>query len=248
MKKEIHINDKDSDFHEFIDNLPANFESIGDLIYMGRNYVRVITIQDTRLVIKSFDHITVFNRLVYATIRQPKATRSYINSQKLLQKGFETPEPVGYLNCFKNGVLGQSYYISEYTGSRPLFEVFTMNIDLSEIIIRDFARFTLNLHMNGIFHKDYNVRNVLYKRENNSTTFTLIDNNRMWFGKYSYKSSMRNLKRTEIPEYLMGIFADEYAKETSRHKLDTLYDYCKIRNKYHKYKVAKRFLRNNIKL
>lgn len=248
MTKQIHINNKFSEFRELIENLPESFDSIGESIYMGRNYVRMVNIHDTRLVIKSFDHITALNRLVYGTIRKPKATRSYLNSQKLIQNGFDSPEPVGYLNCFKNGVLGQSYYISEYTGSRPLFEVFSMNIAISEKIIRDFARFTLRLHKNGIYHKDYNVRNILYKRENNSTTFSLIDNNRMWFGKYSYKSSIRNLKRTEIPEFLMGIFADEYAQEASRQKLDTLYMYCKTRNNYRKLKVVKRIFRNNIKL
>jgi tRNA A-37 threonylcarbamoyl transferase component Bud32 len=247
MKKEIFINDKYLHFNKIIESLPSNFDSIGESIFMGRNYVRQVTIGDTKLVIKSFDHISSFNRLVYATIRKSKATRSYENSVKLLSKGINTPEPVGYLNYYKRGMLANSYYISLFTNARPLFDAFSQKIEISESIIRDFARFTLHLHKNGVYHNDYNVRNVLFETKPDVTNFTLIDNNRMTFGTYSYGKSIRNLKRTEIPEFLMGVFADEYAQKVTNRKLNTLYKLSKNRLFFRKFKSTKKSLKSILK-
>jgi hypothetical protein len=69
----------------------------------------------------------------------------------------------------------------------------------------------------------------------------------MTFGTYSYGKSIRNLKRTEIPEFLMGVFADEYAQKVTNRKLNTLYKLSKNRLFFRKFKSTKKSLKSILK-
>ena len=215
MKTEIFINTKFSYLDNFIRRLPDDFSNSGELIYIGRNDVRVIKVNGLILAVKYFKQLTLANRYIYATIRKSKARRAYEHTSLLLEKGITSPENVAYINCYKYGMLYKAYYVSLYTDYKPFKDLLALPILETEGALKAFARFTYKLHRNGVFHNDYNISNILYRFTDNQYDFSLIDNNRMSFLDYSCKKGMNSLKRFSVPIDILGIIATEYAKEAS---------------------------------
>lgn len=215
MKTEIFLNKKYSYLDEFIRRLPNHFSDSGELIYIGRNDVRVMNVNGLILAVKYFKRLTLANRYIYSMFRKSKARRAYEHTSLLLEKGITSPENVGYINCYKYGMLYKAYYVSLYTDYQPFKDLVTLPISETEEALKAFARFSYKLHRNGIFHNDYNITNVLYSFTDNQYDFSLIDNNRMSFMDYSFRKGMNNLKRFSVPVDILGIIAAEYAKEAN---------------------------------
>lgn len=222
MKTKIFINKKFSYLADFIRRLPDDFSDSGELIYIGRNDVRVINVNGLVLAVKYFKRLTLANRYIYATFRKPKAQRAYEHTNLLLEMGITSPENVAYINCYKYGMLHKSYYVSLYTDYQPFKNLTALPISENEEALKSFVRFTYKLHSNGVFHNDYNISNVLYSFTNNQYDFSLIDNNRMSFKKYTFRKGMKNLNRLLVPVDTMGIIAAEYAKEANVNDFKTL--------------------------
>lgn len=222
MKKEIYINPAFKHLSAAINSISENFENKGELTHTGRNQVRVIDVNGFKMVAKYFKRITIANRYIYATIRKSKAQRSFENSVYLLSRGINTPEPIAYINLYKFGMLYKCYYISVYTDFKPLTDIFEQTIPDSEDALKAFAKFTFKIHRSGVAHNDYTVNNILYTQENGKYKFSLIDNNRMTFRKYSYTRGIKDLERLKIPVDKMGIIAAEYAKQANVNDLRTL--------------------------
>lgn len=222
MRSEIFINPNYSYLKDFVYQIPENFNSLGDIVHAGRNEVRVVNVNGISLVIKYFKQISLPNKFVYAHIRKSKARRAYEHSMFLLGKDISSPEPVAYINCLKNGLLYQSYYMCLYTNYKPLKELLILPVAESEEALKAFARFSYRLHKAGIFHNDYNVGNVLYQLKENVYDFSLIDDNRMKFHRYNYHRGIKNMNRLDIPIGCLGIIASEYAKEANASEIQTL--------------------------
>lgn len=222
MKEEIYIHTKYDYLEDLIVKIPDNFSNIGTSIHCARNEVRVLTTNNQKITIKYFRKITIANRLIFATFRKSKAQRSFEHSKVLISKGIATPEPVAYINCYKYGLLYKSYYISVFSNYKPLSELLEQPIKESEEALRAFARFTYKLHNSDVVHNDYTVKNILYLYENNEYKFSLIDNNRMRFRKYSYSRKIKDLERLKVPVDKLGIIAAEYAKQSNVSDLRTL--------------------------
>jgi len=222
MKTEVLINPHFSYLDDYINQIPNDFSSRGNVMHLGRNEVRRDAVKEQDITIKYFKKITLANRLIFATIRKSKAQRAYEHSKALNRKGFSSPEPVAYINTYKYGLLYKSFYISLYTTYKPLKELLNLPISESEEGLKAFARFTSRLHKAGVLHDDYTIENVLYNFTGNEYDFSLIDNNRMRFRKYSYGRGLKNLERLKIPVDKMGIIAAEYASEAHESDLRTL--------------------------
>lgn len=222
MKTEIFVNPNFSHLTEFINKIPDDFDSIGIEIHHGRNEVRKVNLFNLHLTIKYFKKITLANRLIFATIRKSKARRAYEHSKLLIQKGITSPEPIAYINCYRFGLLYKSFYISLFTTYKPLKELLNLPISVSEEGLKAFARFTFRLQNAGILHDDYTIDNVLYDKIGNRYDFSLIDNNRMRFRKFSYARGLKNLERLKVTVDKMGIIAAEYAREANESDLRTL--------------------------
>lgn len=222
MKTEIFVNPRFSYLSDYIQNIPANFNSIGYEIQKGRNEVRVVSDKDLKFVVKYFKRVTWVNRLIYATVRKSKAQRAYENSKCLLRKEITSPEPIAFMNIYKHGILYRSYYVSWFTYYKPLKELLALPIKESEEGLKAFARFTYRLHTAGILHDDFTIENVLYSDDENDYDFSLIDNNRMRFRSYSYKRGLRNLERLKVPVDKMGVIAAEYARAANKSDIRTL--------------------------
>jgi len=222
MRKEIFVNPEFSSLTGFVTEIPEQFSRTGQEIHTGRNEVREVIAGDIPLTIKYFKRITWINRFILAGIRKSKARRSYENSERLISKGFNSPTPIAYINCYKYGLLYRSYYVCLHTNYRPIADIFDLPLSESEEALRFFARFTYQLHRSGVYHGDFGKWNILYNYEGNKYNFSLIDNNRMIFRLYSYWRGVRNLERLKMPVERMGIIAAEYAHEANVNDIKTL--------------------------
>ncbi|HZL12239.1 MAG TPA: lipopolysaccharide kinase InaA family protein [Prolixibacteraceae bacterium] len=222
MNTKIFVNSKFSLLDDFIKQIPDDFSSIGNEIYNGRNEVRRVNVQGLELTIKYFRKVTLANRYIYATFRKSKGQRAFEHSVQLLDLEVNTPEPIAYVDCYRNGKLEKSFYVSLFTNYKSLREIIAQPISESEELIKAFARFACRIHRAGVFHEDYNIDNVLYLFKENKYDFTVIDNNRMRFSDYSFGKAIRNLKRLSLPVEWIGIFTAEYARESNSSDLKTL--------------------------
>jgi hypothetical protein len=218
-KKKIVVGDGYSSLASFVQAIPESFGNSGEVIYHGRNEVRKIFHNGHVLVVKSFKKPNPVNRFAYTYVRKSKAERSYHNSLHLLSNGIDSPTPVAFVNCYEKGLINKSYYISLYTDYASLESVVGQDISKTAPVMRSFGEFAYEVHTKGIYHKDFNVTNVLFAYDGGNYSFLLIDNNRMSFGKYKINKSIHNLKRLTLGADYFGIIAKAYAKVSGEDEL-----------------------------
>ena len=162
----------------FIAGVPAVFDKSGTLIHNARNQIRVFDINGTPVNVKKYCIPPIVNRLLYSVgWRSPKAVSTYRNALKILEKGFLTPRPYGYILEYKGGVLGYSYFISEQVQNLRPMGYGEHPIEL----INALARFSADLHQKGLLHIDYTPNNILFAKKGNEYIFSLVDINRFHF-------------------------------------------------------------------
>lgn len=222
MKTELFVSPAYSYLRDFIQQIPDDFPHLGDEIYVGRNDVHLVGVQNDILAIKYFKRLTLANRYIFATFRKPKARRAYEYSRVLLNKGITSPEPVAYISCFNYGKLCQDYYVSLYTNYAPVIDFLKLPVTESEQALKALARFIYRVHQEGVFHQDLTTRNILYSYVGNHYDFSLIDTNRMRFHPYTFKRGMQNLSRLSLPVETIGIVAAEYARVAMVNEVRTL--------------------------
>ena len=207
------VNSKYPGIEKFTASLPAIFDGSGRLLYKGRNLVKEFDVNGVTVVVKSFGKIPFINKFVYAWLRKSKAQRSYEYSGYFLENGFNSPEPVAWLDCIISGLLRESYYVSLHTGYSPLENI--IGTPKEESVLMELAAFAYNLHQKGIYHGDFNVTNILYEQSHGKTHFCLIDNNRTRFGRFSYKRAMQNFCRLTLERRHFGFIAKGYSQVSS---------------------------------
>ena len=162
----------------FIAQVPALFDNGGTLIHNARNQIRVFDVEGSSVNIKKYCIAPIVNRWLYsAGWRTPKAVSTYRNALKILENGFLTPKPYGYILEYTRGILGFSYFISEQIqdmhpmgyGSHP------------EDLIKAVAQLTADMHQKGLLHIDFTPNNILFAQKNGKYIFSLVDINRFRF-------------------------------------------------------------------
>jgi hypothetical protein len=219
MKISVTINPKFDFLKEYIGKIPSTFDTLPNIIYRDRNVVKVDEVSDLKLVIKSYHRIYLTNRIRYSYFYPSKAERAYTNAFRLIERGFSTPEPVAFIECFEHGLLKRSFFISLYTDFNPLSSVIGNDQGL---LIRDLVRFTYRLHQHGIYHMDFSNGNILCKRENDGFQFSLIDNNRMKFGKFDYARRLKNFRQLGLTNIQLINVAEEYARLEHSNEIKTI--------------------------
>lgn len=213
MRVDIYVNPEFSSLTQFIELLPDNFDTTGEVIHLGRNQIRMVEINGEKLVIKYFKKITLFNKFIYGNLRKSKAKRSFENSSTLLKNGIGTPKPVAYIDTFSHLLLKKSFYVCLYTDYTDIKNLLDLPLSEAESGIRALARVSGKMHHSGIFHGDFNTSNVLFKVIDGNYDFCLIDNNRMKFKRFTLKSSVRNFKRMRLSVEQAAIIGSEYARQ-----------------------------------
>lgn len=209
----IVINPKYEELRKFLLELPPVFGNLGEVTYQGRNQIRLIEYNGIKLNVKSFKVPNVVNRFVYGNLRKSKAERSFKYANALVDKNIDTPFPVAYIEERAFIVFKRSYYISiheEFDGM--MRELKWGKLEGREDLLKQFARFTASIHEKGVLHLDYSPGNILYKKQNDIFTFSLVDLNRMKFGEVSEDTGCRNLRRLWGNEEMLTYIAVEYAK------------------------------------
>ena len=224
---------------------------------------------------KQKDFITNF----FYKFKGSKAKRSYEYAKKLLEYKIKTPEPIAYFDDFVNkNNKKNSYYISEelkydftcrevfwpedierdkaeqgenYKISEETERMLAKVEKNREKIIRQFAKFSFDLHENGVEFEDYSPGNVLIKDKSGNYEFYLVDLNRMKFGvKLNLDKRMKNVSRMMEDEKIARIFANEYAKYYKQRE-DLVFRYLRYyirrHNRYVYFKDITRPVRNVFK-
>ena len=205
------INSHYAEFKNFLLNIRQHFKNNDNSIHKARNELKIISHNDFDVVVKSFKVPNLLRRLFYTYFRDTKAKKSYDNSIKI---GNFTPDPIGYIEFYNNGLLAESYFVAkkfdyDFTIKEPI-----VNQELvdRENIFREFAKFTYELHEENIYHNDYSPGNILIKREEMSYTFKVVDINRMKFKELSLDERLKNFAKLWLRDEDLQSIVKAYAQ------------------------------------
>jgi hypothetical protein len=208
----IKINPKYKSISSFIYDIPKKFNDSGDVIYKGRNTLKSMQLGSIDVVIKSFKKPNLINRIIYTYLRKSKAERSYLYSQKIQSKGFITPEPIAFILMQQNSLISESFYICTNQNDRETVRLLMAGEDQQDYDnkIESFAKYSANLHSKGILHLDYSAGNILYRKDYDTYSFSLIDVNRLKFQIPNKRLTINNLNRISTAPNTLKLFANSY--------------------------------------
>ncbi len=210
-----YINPAYRNIRDYIITIPSIFDHNGQEIYNQRNVIKVFHAPDgTLLNVKRYHIPALANRIIYSIgLRKPKGMRAWTYPLILSNNGIETPEPVAYIEERQLGLIGFSYFISiQCTYNHTLYEMaYATQKEYTEMA-KALAVFAANMHEKGILHRDFTPGNILWEKSNlGNILFSLVDINRMTFGKVSHKKGLLNLIKLWGPKEFIYILTKEYA-------------------------------------
>lgn len=188
----------DNKYNEFTLNIQKYFNSEENkTLFKKRNEIKLIEYKNNKYVIKSFKIPHFINKIVYRFFRESKAQRSYENSIKLLELGINTPKPIAYIEFSSLFFFEKSFYISEFFDYD--FEIRAVIKDKEfedrDNILKEFIKFTYELHNKGVYHVDYSPGNILIKKLTTGYEFYIIDVNRMKFLEFDIDLRMKSISK-----------------------------------------------------
>lgn len=218
------INPEYSFLTEFINKLPENFSSEGEIIYNERNVLKRYQVHEVDMIVKSFKVPIFVNKIAYSFFRKSKASRSYEYALGILKRGGSTPAPIAYIEEYKHGLLYRSYYISIFNANAETVRKYMDGTVINaENIWRSFIRFTIKMHRCGILHVDYSPGNILIEtKPDGSYQFTLIDINRLCFKQVTQEEALCNFDRLALSVDASTRLAEIYAEECSLDRDETV--------------------------
>ena len=199
----------------------GNFTTTGILFGDGqRNKIKLFELEGKTINIKSFKIPNLINKIAYKYFRKSKAKRSFEYANKLLENCIKTPHPIAYFENYDIVGLKDSYYVSEHLECDLTFRELVEIPDYPDHsnILRQFSRFSFDLHEKGIEFLDHSPGNTLIKKAaDGNYDFFLVDLNRMEFhSEMSFESRMKNLSRLTPKREMVLIMSEEYAKLYSK--------------------------------
>lgn len=214
MSHKLILNPKYKNFQNDLLNIQEIFNFSDESIHKARNELKIIELNGIKCVVKSFKVPHAVNRIAYTFFRDGKAKKSYLNGIKLIELNINTPEPIGIIEFFNLGLLSESYFISVYEPyDFTIREIFHHKVQNYQEILKQFAKFTYELHQKGVWHVDYSLGNILVTQEEDSYKFSLVDINRMKFKNISPYEGLKNFNKFWAKDDNdLIILAVEYAK------------------------------------
>lgn len=212
-----------------------------------RNKIKLFDLGDKTINVKSFKIPNIINQVAYKYFRKSKARRSFEYANRLIESDIRTPTPIAYVENFKLLGLEKSYYICEHLQSELTFRELVLHPDVTnhEIILRQFTKFTFELHEKGIEFLDHSPGNTLIKKgKDNQYEFYLVDLNRMNFHEtMDFNQRMKNFSRLTPKIEMLAIMSEEYAKLYHKKYDDVFTKMCFYTNdfqfKFHR-KIARK--------
>ncbi|MFW6202813.1 MAG: lipopolysaccharide kinase InaA family protein, partial [Marinilabilia sp.] len=170
----------------FMEDLPRIVDEEGTTIKTGRNEIKIIERGGVQFCVKAFNKVAALNILMYSWFRQTKAKRSFLTARALLQRGIETPMPIGYTEVIGGGkIVRQSFYVSLYQNfDWHLADALQRDHPEEQAITAAYGRFMAEkVHPAGIWHKDMSTGNIMINRNRGKYAFSIVDLNRICFKK-----------------------------------------------------------------
>ncbi|UCE93476.1 MAG: Kdo domain containing protein [Flavobacteriaceae bacterium] len=219
----------------------TSFDQSGKTYWEKRNTIKVFDSGQGKWNVKSFQVPHLINRFAYKYVRKSKARRSFEHAEVLLRKGILTPTPIAYVEYSNIVGLTNSFYVSENLEYDFNFEkVIEPNFPDRENVLKQFARFTFQLHENKIHHFDHSKGNTLMcVKEDGLYDFYLIDLNRMRFEEMSYEMRIDNFNRLSLTEDMIEIIGKEYASLIGKNPKEVTNDIRKSCQKFYEYTLRK---------
>lgn len=208
------INEKYSELENFVKSLASVFDTEGECVYEGRNIIKIFRVNNYVINVKSFKVPHIVNKFAYAYIRGSKAKHSYEYALRLNKSESITPDPIAYVETFKNALLNRSYYVSIHLDyDFTIRDLIGFSWPDKEEVLKQFARFTYNkLHLNDVHHLDYSRGNILISKKDGLYDFSVVDINRMRFENMHYLKGLRNFAHIWASADELSIVAKEYAR------------------------------------
>lgn len=201
-----------------IEKIIDNYDSINDYIAKGtRNSIKKVKLDNDQIAtIKSFKIPNIVNKFVYRFFRRSKAQRSFEYAEKLINLGFKTPYPIAFVENKATFSFLESYYFCELVNADFTYRELVDNVNCPDRIeiLKQFTKFTYDLHEAGIEFLDHSPGNTLIKKVNDKQyDFYLVDLNRMNFhNNMSFDIRMKNFARLSPFHDMIEIMGNEYAK------------------------------------
>ncbi len=210
----IVINPEFSALKDFVYQLPCLFEKKGKSIYKARNEIKVFNVNGIDINVKKYRVPIFINKIAYTFFRKPKATRAYQNALKVIEKGLDTPAPIGYIIVKKCGLISESYFISIQCPYERRFTEFRENLDITgkERILDATGKYIAKMHENNILHLDLSIGNILFEDRDGKVSFSLVDLNRMKFCNIDMELGCKNFQRLRGSDEFFTLLGKSYAQ------------------------------------
>ena len=213
MNRKIIINPQYKELSDFIQSLPDTFCKTGEVIRNIRNEIRVVKVENYKLVVKSYKVPGIVNKIAYGGLRKSKAERAYEYAMLLLSKGIGSPTPVAYITEKKNGLFDKSYFVSLFSECPyNYYNLLEMEFERKNEILESIAKTTAKMHENSFLHQDYTGGNILFDDKKSVIPVELIDLNRMSFRKIDITTGCKNFGKLCATEEMLEIMAKAYAE------------------------------------
>lgn len=214
-------------------------------IYRGRNRVVKLTRCGRDINIKAFRKPNVLNRYVYGTLRESKARRSFEFASRLRCLGFDTPEPLAYIEVCDGRRFGDSYYLSQQLeGFRDMRVI--DDADDRAMLADQLGALMARMHDAGVWMKDFSQGNVLRRRTGRKQhyEFFLVDINRMEFGVTSRRKLMTNFRTITDDMSFLRILVRAYARHSGRPADEVMREALQAREDFFRKQRIKKFFKN----
>lgn len=242
------INTQQEHFQNFLVELPQLFEKSESTIHAARNTLKVIEYGGIEFVVKSFQVLHPIRRYIYTHWRDSKAKRSYHHALQLQKLDVSTPEPVAYIEFYRQGLLFDSYFVS-----KKVDYDFTIRAVLEEpfgeysAALEPAAKFAADLHEKGVLHFDFSPGNLLIKKNDDDFKLYLVDLNRMSFKHINEAEGLQNLVRVMERQDPREKFIDFYSKYRNINAVKALALLNQYADKHTKRRELKSRLKSKIK-
>ena len=199
---------------EQLQKIIDTFTTSGTLIGDGdRNKIKIYPLNDKTITIKAFKVPNIINQIAYKYFRKSKAERSFEYANKLTLFKIGTPKPIAFFENSSFLGLQESYYICEHLEYDLTYRELVTDPSYPdhENILRQFTKFTWQMHEKGIYFKDHSPGNTLIVKEGIDYHFFLVDLNRMSFFELDFDARMKNFSRLTPKKEMVEIMSDTYA-------------------------------------
>lgn len=186
---------------------PQTLMAKGRTIHIGRNELRRVEVQGQTLCIKQYGVPGLLNRWIYRHWRMPKGLRAYRNAFRLREAGFDTPEPMAYIQYDTWWGIGESYYICRYVPGQTLYQWGDKPLAEIREDVQALALYAARMHDAGLMLCDFTPGNILLTADG----FTLVDINRMRAGTCSIRQGLSNMAGLWLQPEVADFLAVQYA-------------------------------------